>query len=184
MDNLKCVECEQTDEPMLVFVKTLQYEDGTIEDLPEGMHPYCGPCREKLNITDELNAGRDLRAEAKQVTLDAVEEARKVADAGEGRGLDIIMGAIDDWIGGTDSLFAMLGKRRPERPQEVFDGVSDALKEIDPSVMPPTQALCLITVTNTVRDRIENWQDFVQRTYKHLQEIKPNEADAIMKGFI
>lgn len=186
MNDLKCEECEQQEAPMLVFVGTLQYEDGTIEDLSEGMHPYCTPCREKLNITDELNAGRDLRAEAKQVTLDAVKEARQAGDTPSGRdkGISIIMGALDPWVGGTDGIFAMLGQRRPDRPQEIFDGVSDALSEIDPATITSCQALSLITTTNTVKERIENWEDFVQRTYKHFQEILPDEADAMLRGFI
>jgi len=186
MKNLKCVECSQTEEDMIVFVGTYRLEDGTIEELSEGMHPYCEPCRRKLNITDELNAGRDLRAEAKQVTLDAVEEARQV-DQGESKrdkGISIIMDKVGDWVGGTDSIFRMLGQRRPERPQEVFDGVSDAMGEIDPATMTPTQALGLITITNTISDRIANWEDFVQRTYKHLQATLPDRADAIMQGFI
>jgi len=171
---------------MLVFVGNLKRTDGQIEKLEEGMHPYCAPCRKKLGISDELNAGRDLRAEAKQVTLDAVAEARRVDEDQDDRdkGISIIMDAVGDWVGGTDSIMAMLGKRAPERPQIVFDGVSDAMGEIDPATMTPTQALGLITITNTTKDRIENWEGFVQRTYKHLQKTLPDRADAIMVGFI
>ena len=171
---------------MLVFVKTMR-QRGEIVQLEEGMHPYCDPCREKLGIDDELNAGRDLRAEAKQITLDCVEEARR-ADRGEDerdKGVSIIMEALNPWVGGTDSIFRMFTDRHvPERPQEIFEGVSDAMAEIDPATMTPTQALGLITVTNTVSERIENWDDFVQRTYKHLQETLPDRADAIMRGFV
>lgn len=182
MNDLKCVECEQTDGPMIVFVGTLMFEDGTIENLQEGMHPYCTPCREKLNITDELNAGRDLRAEARQMTLDAVEEAK---NAEMHEGLSIIMAAIDDWIGSTDKIFGMLGRRTPERPQEVFDGVSDAMGEIDPSTMDASQALALITVTNTISDRIENWKGFVDRTYEHFKTImSEKEARGNLVGFL
>jgi hypothetical protein len=186
MNNLKCVECEQTEEPMLVFVGTFRYEDGSIEKLPEGMHPYCEPCRKKLNVTDELNAGRDLRAEARRVVLDAVEEARQVdqGDSKRDKGISIIMNAIDTWAGGTDGLLQMLGQKRPSRPQEVYDGVSDALGEIDPATVTVTQALGLITATCSIKSRIKNWNDFVQRTHKHLQEILPERADKIMVGFI
>jgi len=172
---------------MLVFVGAFMFEDGTIETLPKGVYPYCAPCREKLNITDELNAGRDLRAEAKQVTLDAVEEARQV-DRGENsrdKGISIIMKALEPWVGGTDRIFAMLGQRRPERPQEVFDGVSDAMAEIDPATMTPTQALGLITTTNTVKDRIENWKGFVSRTHEHFKTImSEDEVQGNLAGFI
>jgi hypothetical protein len=186
IENLKCVECGQQEEPMLVFVGTYRLKDGTIKKLPEGMHPYCGPCREKLNITDELNAGRDLRAEAKQVTLDAVERARQTDESPEGKdkGTSIIMDAVDDWIGGTDSIAAMLGRRVPKRPQAVFDGVSDAMAEIDPSTLTPTLAIALITITNSTKGRIANWDDFVQRTYKHLQGTMPGQAKNIMIGFV
>ena len=109
VNDLKCVECEQTEESMLVFVGTLQHEDGTIEDLPEGMHPYCDPCREKLNITDELNAGRDLRAEARQAVLNAVEQAEAASRSG---GIDAIMSTLDQWLGGTDQLSECWAGRR------------------------------------------------------------------------
>jgi len=182
LSNLKCVECERSNEPMLVFVGAFRYEDGTIENIPEGMHPYCDPCRENLNISDELNAGRDLRAEARQAVLDAVEETQ--ADKDDDQRLDIIYDVIDAWVGGTDSIFGMLGRRTPTRPQEVFDGVSDAFGELDPTKMSVVLSLGLITAANTVEDRIPNWKDFVQRTYKHLQETLPDRADAIMKGFL
>ena len=187
LDNLKCAECEQTEEDMIIFVGTFMFEDGTIETLSEGMHPYCQPCRERLNITDELNAGRDLRAEAKQVTLDAVEEARQVdqGDSRRDKGVSIIMNKVGDWIGGTDSIMQMIGKRTPERSQEVFDGVSDAMSEIDPATMTPTQALGLITITNTIKARIKSWDDFVQRTHAHFKTIMP--ADKVrgnLMGFI
>lgn len=181
MNDLKCVECLQTEEDMLVFVGTLMFEDGTVENLAEGMHPYCEPCRRKLNITDELNAGRDLRAEAKQVTLDAVEAAKKV---GKSEGMDIIMD-IDAWIGGTDKIFGALGRRTPKRPQEVFDGVSDAMGEIDPSTMGESHALALITVTNPVRERIGNWQGFVDRTYEQFKTVMSEDrARKILVGFL
>lgn len=184
--NLKCVECEQTEEDMLVFVGNLRYEDGTIEDLQEGMHPYCVPCREKLNISDELNAGRDLRAETKQVTLDAVKAAKEIEDPdGRDKGISLIMETLDPWVGGTDSIFGALGRRIPERPQEIFDGVSDALAEIDPTAMKPTHALGLITTINTTRDRIENWGPFVERTYEHFKKVMgEDQARRIMAGFI
>jgi len=155
---------------MLVFVGTLKQDDEIVQ-LEEGMHPYCASCRENLGISDELNAGRDLRAEARRVTLDSVAEARRIFDSGEGKGLDVIMDAIDNWIGGTDRLFTALGNRRPARPQEVFDGVSDAMNEVDPATMTPSQALALITVTHTVRDRIENWRGFVGRTHEHFKTV-------------
>jgi hypothetical protein len=182
--NLKCVECEQTEEDMLVFVGTLRYEDGTVEDLQEGMHPYCTPCREKLNISDELNAGRDLRAEAKQMVLDAVAASEAVTDK-ENEGINIIYKEIDRWIGGTDKLFAMMGRPAPERPQEVFDGVSDAYGELDPSKLSVIRSLALITASNTVKDRIPNWEDFVQRTYQHFKATMGEEkARGNLVGFI
>jgi hypothetical protein len=179
--NLKCVECGQTEESMLVFVGSFRYEDGTIEELPEGMHPYCDPCREKLNISDELNVGRDLRAESRQVTLDAVNEAQR--SDGQ-RGVSLLMEALDDWIGSTDGLFAMMGRPAPSRPQEVFDGVNDALGELDPADMQVRVTLALISVCNTVEDRLPNWKNFVRRAHEHYQKICPEEADSLLKGFL
>lgn len=186
-DDLQCVECGLSEERVLVFVKTIKYEDGTIKELPEGMHPHCAPCRKKLSIFDELNPGRDLRAEAKQALLAAVEEARQVVVNGGKRirGLGVIMDAVDTWAGGMDGLHRMLGRRVPSRPSEVFDGVSDALGEIDSSTMTASQAIGLITATNMISDHIPNWDDFVQRTYEHFKKTMGKErARKNLVGFI
>jgi len=185
VNNLKCVECGQIEEPMLVFVKTMRYEDGTIEDLPEGMHPYCEPCREKLNITDELNAGRDLRDEAKQVTLDAVEEARQAgkSESGRDKGIRIINKRLGAWIGGMDGLQALLGRQVPLRPPEVFEGVSDAMEKIDPADMTISCSLALITITNEGQSKIPAWKGFVERCYQHYRITAPGRADKLLAGF-
>ena len=187
LNNLQCVECGQTEEPMIVFVGTMRHEDGTIEELPEGMHPYCDPCREANNITDELNAGRDLRAEAKQAVLDSLAEAVAAGESpsGRDRGMSVIMSAVDTWVGGTDGIFRMLGRSVPARPPEVFEGVSDALKEVDPTTMKIRHSLALITATNTLRDKLSSWDDFVQRTYDHYKQTEgENRARSLLVGFI
>ena len=183
MNDLECVECGQKEAPMLVFVVTLMYEDGTVEDLPEGMHPYCALCREKLNITDELNAGRDLRAEAKQVVIDAERRAGHLSVTRKQIG--VVMDALEPWVGGTDGIFAMLGRRPPERPQEVFDGVSDAFAELDPATMTPSMAIAFISATYSVKDRIENWRGFVSRAHEHFKTImSEDEARGNLVGFL
>ena len=172
---------------MIVFVGTYRLEDGTIENLPEGMHPYCEPCRRELQITDELNAGRDLRAEAKQAVIEAVEKAKAIAEETDGldKGLGHLYDVVDTWAGGTDDLFAMLGRRRPERPPEVLEGVNDALKEIDPASMSSTLSCGVITSVCTLKDRLPAWEDFVQRTYEHYKTIHGDDkARRILTGFL
>jgi len=183
MNDLVCVECGQKKDPMLVFVGTFMYEDGTIEDLPEGPHPFCGPCRANLNITDELNAGRDLRVEAKQVVLDAERRAGLLSLTR--KQVNVVLGAMDPWVGGSDMIRAMLGKGQPERPQEVFDGISDAFAELDPTTMTPSVALAFISVTYPAKDRIVNWRCFVSRAHKHFKTIMTeDEARRNLTGFI
>lgn len=140
----------------------------------------CEPCGEPR--LKALNAGRDLRAEAKAVTLGAVKEA---AALGDQAGIKVIMNALEPWVGGTDRIFAMLGRPAPIRPQEVFDGVSEALAEIDPADMEITHSLGLITTTNTVKERIPEWLRFVKRSYAHYLDAEGEEkADALIKGFL
>jgi len=184
MDDYKCLECGQSDDPMIVFVGTFRRTDGSIERLPPGYHPYCDPCRERLGITDEMNPGRDLRAEARQVVLSAVGEARTAGKSPSGRdkGIGIIMRAIDPWIGGVDGFYRMLGRNVPDRPAEVYDGVSDAMGELDPATMTASQALSLITTTNMVRDKIPNWKGFVARTHQHFLTIM--DADQARRNLV
>lgn len=177
MNDLKCVECNQSENPMIVFVGTMRYEDGTIEDLPEGMYPYCDPCREKLNIEDELNAGLDLRAESKQVVLGAVASAKAEADVSIG--LDSIF-EIDDWVGGSDGLFQMLGRAAPPRPQSVFDGVSDAFLEIDPTQLEFTHIIGLLSVTLPIKDRISGRSTFFSRARDHMTLVDPDRVDKLL----
>lgn len=179
MNDLKCVECGQTEKPMIVFVGTMRYEDGTIEDLPEGTHPYCDPCREKLNIEDELNAGRDLRAEAKKVVLDAVALAK--AEPNKLKGLDYIF-EIANWIGSSDELFQMLGRQAPPRPQTVFDGVSDALLEIDPSGLEFTHSIGILSITLPIKDRISGRSTFFSRARDHMTLVDPDRVDKLLGG--
>ena len=181
--HLRCVECEQEEEPMLIFVGTIKYTDGTIKKLDKGTHPYCATCRSKLGISDELNPGRDLRAEARQVVLDAVQEAR--GHEKTRMQAHIIMRAVEPWAGGADQILAAIaGRRAPERPQSVFDGISDALHELDPSQMTVSASLALITTLHTVKARIGNWADFTRRTHMYYLVERPDSADRLLAGLL
>lgn len=184
MRKFNCVECGQDKEDMLVFVGSYVMEDGTVKVLPKGMYPYCKSCRRALQITDELNPGRDLRLEAKRALLAAVDASRDTNTKKSDR-LDAIMYVVDDWGGSTDALLSMLGQRPPNRPPEVFAGLSDALGEIDPTTISSEASLTLLTAISSFRDKIENWKPFAYRSYEHFKATMGEEsARGNLVGFI
>jgi len=128
------------------------------------------------------NSKRNLRNEARQVVLDAIDVSRtkkKPADQ-----IDAVMRPIADWAGSTDKLLVALGKPALVRPQAVFDGISDALEELDPAQMSVHTSLALISTLNAVRDRVESWKSFVGRTHEYYRVIRPDDADELLQGFI
>ena len=70
------------------------------------------------------------------------------------------------------------------RPQAVYEGAGDALGELDPAAMEIEHSLALISSTNTVSDRLPNWADFVRRTHEHYLKTRPDQADALLEGFL
>jgi hypothetical protein len=128
-------------------------------------------------MSDDLNPGRDLRAECKRVVLDAVAAAQE--ESSKSKGIDTIMKAVDLWIGSTDWVRSMTGKPTPIRPDSAFHGVSDALVELQPSQLTLRHSLALLTVCYGVRNRIPDYANFFYRLKAYLEAERPGDLDAI-----
>ena len=134
-----------------------------------------------MNTDGDLNPGRDLCAEARQIVLDAVAAAEADPDD---KGISLIFEAVDSWVGGTDQIFGMLGNGMPIRPQSVFDGVSAALDELDPTTLKVHHTMALISITSTVASRVPGRASFVKRAYAHYLVVRPDDVDALFEGYL
>ncbi len=128
--------------------------------------------------------GPDTRIEARTAVLIAVTMANERRARGDSaRGLDIILGVVDNLIGSTDALFSMLGHEVPERDEKAFLGVSDALEEIDPTELEASHVLALLSSTSNLQSRIPSYADFYGRALAHFRETRPDELQGLLGGF-
>lgn len=133
-----------------------------------------------MTDSEGLNPGRDLRNEAYFALIDAVVEAHDVKEQG---GIKVVMKVLQSWIGGADQLFAMLGTPPPIRPDEPFLGISDALEELDATQLKPVIMLTILTSCFQVQSRIPYYAKFYAECKVHLEEIRPDEVGAMLRGF-
>jgi hypothetical protein len=125
-----------------------------------------------------LNEGRDLRKECKEVVLDSLAKA----EPGDGYR---IMEAVEPWIGMLDNLFTSLRKYpgKPIRPDGPFLGFSDAIAEIDPETTDLQHLITLLSISFSNQARIPEYERFFDRIESRLKVTDPSRYRKLLKGF-
>lgn len=141
---------------------------------------------------------RDLRAECKEVVLNAIEKATN--DPDKDVRIDIILREIEPWLGSLDSLMHRLhGVQKyndgeyvgtinmpgiPIRPDGPYLGFSDALEEIDVDKTDLRIIISLFTLSFRLQKRIPAYRDFYERTKKMIETTKPDkDIQGYLMGF-
>lgn len=132
-------------------------------------------------MSENLNPGRDLRAEAKEAVFTCLENAACMSNVHQG--IDIILETLEGWLGSLDILFGKLGYPVPIRPIEPFLGVSDALTELDVTGIDTHYILSILTSTHQFKKKIPAYSDFYWRARKHLEKTDPQNVDGLLMGF-
>lgn len=161
-----CYECN----------RVFYIHDEQLRKSSEGHFADCGEHQ-------ELNPGRDLREEAKAVVLKAVGDATRAKTVKAG--LDVIYNDVDLWVGSTDNLSRRLGRRTPQRPQEIFEGVSDAFLELDPTTLPVRFVLALLTLTGQLREETAPGRtQFAAQAQAHYEKTRPKDVKGLLGGLV
>lgn len=122
-----------------------------------------------------------VRAEARQVVMEAVRVSSAASD--DSAAIDAIIQPMDELIGNLDRLFGLLGYEIPDRPDEAFLGVSDALAEINPSELTVRQSIALLGSCANLQDRLPGYALFYERARAHLAETRPDEVNELLEGY-
>ena len=166
----ECSVCGVTDAVLMVFAGCIKRLDGKILPLMEPV-AYCKPCCFTAGFSEELNPGRDLRAEAAAALTGALKCAEELRAAGrKWDALDRVMDVGCDWFGSMGRLSGMLGGGRITRGDEAFLGASDALEVADVSKINLTLLIGLMTGLFAHSERIPSWRGFTDRVKLHYKD--------------